>query len=71
MNNKVILNLKVILEKLTWTFHKEVFITGLKRSRKLLRNLEEAKVFKWASKLRGWLQNPKYIFWLGLFQLDY
>ena len=68
VNSRVLANLRSIIEKLILTFGKRVFMTGLEKSRELLLNFEEKEVFSWAPELRGWLKDPKYIFWLGLFQ---
>lgn len=68
VNSRVVANLKSIIEKLTLTLGKRVFTAGLEKSRELLLNFEEKEVFNWAPELKGWLKDPKYIFWLGLFQ---
>jgi hypothetical protein len=70
VNSRVVDNLKSIMEKLTLTFYKKVFIGGLEKSQQLLLKFEEKGVFNWALEFKGWLKDPKYIFWLGLFPRD-
>lgn len=69
VNSRVVANLKAIIEKLTLTLGKKIFITGLEKTKEMLLKFEENGVFSWASELRGWLKDPKYIFWLGLARL--
>jgi len=68
VNSKVVANLKSIIEKLTLTFGKRVFIAGSEKSREWLMSFEEKGIFNWTPELRSWLKDPKYIFWLGFFQ---
>ena len=67
VNSRIVANLRSIIEKLTLTFGKMAFTASLEKSRELLFNFKERGVFSWAPKLRGWLKDPKYISWLGLF----
>ena len=70
VNSKIVAELTPIIEKLTSTLGKKIFMTGLKKSRELLLKFEEKEVFNWVPESRGWLKDSRYIFWLGLVQQD-
>ena len=42
-----------------------IFKIGLNKAAKLLEVGEEKGVFVWAPRLRHWLKDPDYVFWLG------
>ena len=54
-----------LVEKLKETKGMRVFKRGFKKAAKLLEDGEEKGVFVWAPRLKGWLRDPDYIFWLG------
>jgi len=42
------------------------FRRGFERAAEMLEKGEEKEVFVWAPRLKGWLKDPDYIFWLGM-----
>ena len=52
-----------LVERLKETKGMTVFKRGFEKAVKMLEKGEE--VFTWTPKLREWLKNPDYIFWLG------
>jgi hypothetical protein len=57
--------LLVLVKRLCETKGMRIFKRGLKKAVKLLEEGEETGVFLWAPRLRHWLKDPDYIFWLG------
>jgi hypothetical protein len=53
-----------LFEKLLETRGMKIFKRGFARARTLLDNEKEA-VFAWAPRLKEWLKDADYIFWLG------
>jgi len=41
------------------------FRRGFERAAEMLEKGEEKEVFVWAPRLKGWLKDPDYVFWLG------
>jgi len=56
--------LKELLAKLLETRGTKIFKRGFKKAVALLEQ-GEAAVFAWAPRLKAWLKDPDYIFWLG------
>lgn len=56
--------LKELLAKLQETRGTKIFKRGFDKAVELLRKGEEA-VFSWAPRLKNWLKDPDYVFWLG------
>ena len=46
-----------------------IWRAGKERAEELLRRFEDRGLFQWAPKLRGWLTDPGYVFYLGLGRL--
>jgi len=65
VNSKVIAELESIIRKLIPAFKEHTLRIGFKRARKLIRISNENKLFEWAPEIIEWLQDPKYILWLG------
>lgn len=66
INNKIIAQLRRIVEKLENTIKKKIMRVGRERAKGILTEFEENGVFDWAPQLRTWLRDTKYVFWLGL-----
>lgn len=52
-------------EKLLKTPGMRVFKWGFEKTIELIAKYEGKGVFVWATRLRLWLKDPDYIFWLG------
>jgi hypothetical protein len=57
--------LSALIEKLKETKGMRIFKRGFKKAVKLLDKGEERGVFVWVPRLKDWLKDPDYIFWLG------
>ena len=66
VNPNVIAILKNIIEKLKETPGLRILKAGLERARHILTQFKKSGAFKWCPQLKKWLQDPSYIFWLGL-----
>ena len=67
VNERVVAMLEDIIEKLVETVKDRIFRVGLAIADEMQRGCE--KVFAWAPRLRDWLKDPDYIFWLGLLKV--
>jgi hypothetical protein len=65
VNTALVEKLSALVEKLKETKGMRIFKRGLKKAAKLIEAGEETGVFVWAPRLRHWLKDPDYIFWLG------
>jgi hypothetical protein len=65
-NNKMVAQLRCIAQKLKTTISNKILQAGLERVREISAKFEQNGVFIWAPKLKTWLKDSKYIFWLGL-----
>lgn len=54
-----------VVEKLISPLKREVWRRGLEIAHYMSRLYEERGVFSWCSRLRYWLSDPEYIFYLG------
>ncbi len=68
VNSKVIAELESIIKKLIPVFKEQTLRTGFKKARELIRISKENKIFEWAPEIIEWLQDHRYILWLGLNQ---
>ena len=66
VNSRVVDNLKSIIEKLIPNFSKQVMRAGFRKVKELIIIFKENMIFEWAPETIEWLQDHKYIFWLGL-----
>ena len=57
--------LSALIEKLKETKGMRIFKRGFEKAAEMLDKYEEKGVFTWAPKLRDWLKDLDYIFWLG------
>ena len=60
--------LLALVETLKKTKGMRIFKRGLKKAVEMLDRGEETGVFVWAPRLKDWLKDPDYIFWLGTVQ---
>ena len=65
VNRMIVEKLLALIEKLMETPGMRVFKRGFEKAVELLRKSEEKGAFAWAPRLRYWLKDPDYIFWLG------
>jgi len=66
VNETLVKKLLVLVERLGESKGMRIFKRGLNKAAKLLDKGEEIGVFVWAPRLRHWLKDPDYIFWLGM-----
>ena len=64
-NGTLVKKLLGLVERMEETKGMRIFKRGLKNAAKLLEEGEETGVFVWVPRLRHWLNDPDYIFWLG------
>jgi hypothetical protein len=65
LNESLLLKLERLVEQLTDTRAKRIVTRGLAKAAALLRDGAETGIFGWAPRLKYWLHDPGYIFWLG------
>jgi len=70
VNSKVIAELESIIEKLISVFKEQTLRAGFKKARDLIQTSEESKIFEWAPEIIEWLQDHRYILWLGLYNRE-
>lgn len=63
-NAVVVAKLMTVVERLQETTGKRIFQRGVRKAAVMIEKGEE-KVFAWAPRLKSWLRDPDYIFWLG------
>ena len=64
-NELLLKNLSILVERLKETKGMRIFKRGFKRALEMLDKGEEKGIFVWAPRLRDWLSDPDYVFWLG------
>jgi len=69
VNGMLMEKLSPLIQRLLETSGARVFRRGFKKAVELLQKSEENGVFAWAPRLRDWLKDPDYIFWLGICNL--
>ena len=65
VDGKLVEKLVGLIERLKETKGMRIFKRGFKKAVEMLEKGEENGVFAWAPRLRYWLNEPDYIFWLG------
>jgi len=65
VNGTLVEKLLVLVKRLCETKGMRIFKRGFKKAVKLLEAGKVTGVFVWAPRLRHWLKDPDYIFWLG------
>ena len=65
VNGKLVEKLLRLIARLKETKGMRIFKRGFEKAAELLEKGEEKGVFVWAPRLRYWLKDPEYIFWLG------
>jgi hypothetical protein len=65
VNGMMVEKLSALIERLLDSPGARVFRKGFEKAVELLQKSEENGVFVWAPRLKHWLKDPDYIFWLG------
>ncbi len=65
VNGKLVEKFLGLIERLKETKGMRIFKRGFEKAVEMVARYEEKGVFAWAPKLREWLRDPDYIFWLG------
>jgi methylase of polypeptide subunit release factors len=65
VNTSLVEKLLGLVERLKETKGMRIFERGFKKAAEMLDKGEETGVFVWVPRLRHWLRDPDYIFWLG------
>lgn len=65
VNGKLVQKLLGLIERLKETKGMRIFKRGYEKAVAMLERGEENGVFAWAPRLKDWLKDPDYIFWLG------
>ena len=65
VNTALVEKLSALIERLKETKGMRIFKRGFKKAVEMLETGEENGVFVWAPRLKDWLKDPDYIFWLG------
>ena len=65
VNGTLVAKLVGLIEKLKETRGMRIFKRGFDKAAELLEKSVENNVFVWAPRLKDWLRDPDYIFWLG------
>ncbi|MCK4475363.1 MAG: hypothetical protein KAU16_01410 [Methanophagales archaeon] len=64
-NGMLVEKLLGFIEKLKETKGMRIFKRGFEKAVEMVARYEEKGVFAWAPRLKDWLKDPSYIFWLG------
>ena len=65
VNELLLEKLSALTERLKETRGTRIFKRGFEKAIELLSKGEEKGVFAWVPRLRDWLHDPDYVFWLG------
>ncbi|MDI6811764.1 MAG: hypothetical protein QMD80_08920 [archaeon] len=65
VNGLLVEKLLVLVARLKETRGMRIFERGLKKAVEMLERGEDKGLFVWAPRLKDWLNDPSYIFWLG------
>jgi hypothetical protein len=57
--------MKKYMERLQETRGRRIFRLGFAKAAALLRDGADKGLFSWAPRMKEWLKDPDYIFWLG------
>jgi len=68
VNGKLVEKLLELVARLKETKGMRIFKRGYEKAVELLEKGEENGMFVWAPRLRYWLKEPDYVFWLGAVQ---
>jgi hypothetical protein len=58
--------LRDIIERITSKFREKIIRISSERTRKIIEIFYERDVFGWAPELKSWLNDPEFLFWLGV-----
>jgi len=65
LNDLLLEKLERLVEQLTETRGQRIVKRGLAKATVLLRDGAEKGLFGWVPRMKEWLKDPDYIFWLG------
>ena len=65
VNEMLVENLSALVERLKETNGMRILKRGFEKALEMLDKGEEKGIFVWAPRLRDWLRDQDYIFWLG------
>ena len=65
VNGKLVEKFLGLIERLKETKGMRIFKRGFEKAVEMVARYEEKGVFAWAPRLKDWLKDPSYIFWLG------
>ena len=65
LNESLLAKLSRLVELLTETRGQRIVKRGLAKAEALLRDGAEKGLFGWVPRMKEWLKDPDYIFWLG------
>jgi hypothetical protein len=65
LNEALLVKLERFVEQLTETRGTRIMSRGLAKAAALLRDGVEMGIFSWVPRMKEWLKDPDYIFWLG------
>jgi len=68
VNAMVVSLLQAIIEKIKTTRSAQLLQAGMAKAEKML--TQNSETFKWCPRLRVWLLDRTYVFWLGLTELS-
>jgi hypothetical protein len=66
MNESLLVKLERLVELLLETRGQRIVSRGLAKAAALLRDGADKGLFSWAPRMKEWLKDPDYIFWLGM-----
>jgi len=69
VNAKLLVSLKSIIWKLLATVKRRILQVGEARAKEMLKTLGELRVFVWAPQVKGWLEDLKFMYYLGAMEL--
>jgi hypothetical protein len=69
VSSRVLAELGSIIEKLTSVSRKQLLRAGFEKARELIQKSKDNGILTWAPEIVEWVQDQKYIFWLGLNKL--
>jgi hypothetical protein len=65
VNKSLLENLSILVERLKETKGMRILKRGFEKAIEILDKGEEKEIFVWAPRLKEWLKDPDYVFWLG------
>jgi len=69
VSRTVITRLRIVMKRLRVVNRIRVLLDGEIKAKEMRTQFRERGVFCWIPKLKAWLRDPVYIFWLGTLQI--